>query len=289
MLNKRENNETIVTKDYEVKTDSYGFEYKVSKLYNNKQKILITSTRGISHRDRHLQLDLLNLIPHSKKESKIEKHIQPSDLVKLAEINYCNNLIYFENHDLTGLNLVICKLKEGPSIKFKVGNIHTSQELKLTGNCLKNSRPILSFDKSFDEAEHLKTAKYLLTDIFNTPYNHPKSKPFIDHVFNFAFCDGKIWFRNYQIFKDDENKEDFKLIEIGPRFSLEIFKIFKGVYTGDILYKNETIKNVTELKKDKREELEKKISMKAKKNLKKKLKKESKFENLLTTEEKLFE
>lgn len=36
-------------------------------------------------------------------------------------------------------------------------------ELKFTGNTLKGSRPILSFDRHFDEEPHLK----LLKDIFS--------------------------------------------------------------------------------------------------------------------------
>jgi ribosome biogenesis protein BRX1 len=35
--------------------------------------------------------------------------------------------------------------------------------------------------------------------ILGTPKGHPKSKPFIDHVFSFSIADNKIWFRNHQI------------------------------------------------------------------------------------------
>jgi ribosome biogenesis protein BRX1 len=74
-------------------------------------------------------------------------------------------------------------------------------ELKLSGNCLRYSRPFLSFDGAFEDAKqpHLQLAKELLSHVFNTPKNHPKSKPFIDHVISFTYCDGRIWFRNYQI------------------------------------------------------------------------------------------
>ena len=37
-------------------------------------------------------------------------------------------------------------MPSGPSAKFLVENIHTLEELKLTGNCLKGSRPLLNFD-----------------------------------------------------------------------------------------------------------------------------------------------
>ena len=39
--------------------------------------------------------------------------------------------------------------------------MHTKGELKMTGNCLKASRPLLSFDKTFDSDPHLVLIKEL--------------------------------------------------------------------------------------------------------------------------------
>lgn len=80
----------------------------------------------------------------------------------------------------------------GPSIKFHITNIHTMDELKMTGNCMKGSRPVLSFDKAFDELEHLQLVKHLFVDVFGTPRGHPKSKPFVDQVMGFYYADGKV-------------------------------------------------------------------------------------------------
>jgi ribosome biogenesis protein BRX1 len=93
----------------------------------------------------------------------------------------------------------ILKSPDGPSLKFAVQNIQTADELKLSGNCLKYSRPLLSFDAAFDSLPHLVLIKEMLTHAFNTPKNHPKSKPFIDHVLSFNYHDERVWFRNYQI------------------------------------------------------------------------------------------
>jgi ribosome biogenesis protein BRX1 len=41
--------------------------------------------------------------------------------------------------------------------------------------------------------------KELLIQTFSTPKNHPKSKPFSDHILSFYILDEKIWFRNYQV------------------------------------------------------------------------------------------
>ena len=41
----------------------------------------------------------------------------------------------------------------------------------------------------------------MFLQIFGTPHNHPKSKPFFDRVMNFAIVDNRIWIRNYQVMK----------------------------------------------------------------------------------------
>lgn len=82
--------------------------------------------------------------------------------------------------------------QNGPSVKFHVSNIHTMDELKLTGNCMKGSRPILNFDESFTRYGHLKLMKELFVDIFGTPRGHPKSKPFVDRIMCFYYVDKKV-------------------------------------------------------------------------------------------------
>ena len=130
------------------------------------------------------------------------------------------------------------KSPKGPSIKFTMENIHTTRELKMIGNCLKYSRPILSFDNTFDTEPQLKVIKELMIDTFNAPWNHPKTKPFVDHVFNFTWANDRIWFRNYQIFREDgvSNKasSEYELIEIGPRFSLCPIRLFEGFLGGEV-------------------------------------------------------
>ena len=72
-------------------------------------------------------------------------------------------------------------------------------ELRLTGNCLKGSRPFLSFDAGFDSQPHLRLLKEMFCQVFNVPRGHPKSQPFFDHVLGFYLVDNKIWVRHYQV------------------------------------------------------------------------------------------
>lgn len=139
----------------------------------------------------------------------------------------------------------ISKSPNGPAYKFMVNNIHTHDELKLTGNCLKYSRPLVSFDGHFDDPKKpwLQLCKELLGQTFNTPKNHPKSKPFIDHVISFTYFEDKIYFRNYQIlnqnekmFKSTDDISKLVLIEIGPRFTMNPIKAFEGSMGGEALW-----------------------------------------------------
>lgn len=135
-------------------------------------------------------------------------------------------------------------------------------ELHFPGNCLKGSRPILSFDATFSSQPHLLVIKELLTHIFSVPQGARKTKPFVDHVMGFTIADGKIWIRCFQISetaisKTDVAKENgvdgaavatkvskkpgdtkISLVEIGPRFVLTPIVILESSFGGPVLYEN---------------------------------------------------
>jgi len=221
---------------------------KKDSWYINKQRTLVFSTRGINNRTRHLMKDLRDLLPHSKKDSKLDARGKKLTVVnEVCEMRDCNNCIFLEARKRKDLYMWISRIPNGPSAKFLVQNLHTIEETKLTGNCLKASRPMLVFDPIFEESNkpHLRLLKLLFTQVFGTPKGHPKSKPFIDHVFAFYFADNRIWFRNYQIVMDPEGsggkdieKRDPVLVEIGPRFVLNPIRIFEGSFCGLTLWAN---------------------------------------------------
>ncbi|XP_023727766.1 ribosome biogenesis protein BRX1 homolog isoform X2 [Cryptotermes secundus] len=199
----------------------------------NKQRVLIFGSRGISHRDRHLMQDLRALMPHSKPESKMERKDDLFVVNEICEMKNCNKCILFEGRLKRDLYMWIANIPSGPSAKFLVENVYTMAELKFNGNCLKGSRPILSFDENFTRNPHYILLKELFVQIFGTPYHHPKSQPFIDHVITFSVVDSRIWFRNFQILS-----EDGALAEIGPRFVLNPIKIFGGSFRGQAIWEN---------------------------------------------------
>nr|XP_054764178.1 ribosome biogenesis protein BRX1 homolog [Lytechinus pictus] len=177
--------------------------------------------------------DLRTLLPHSRSDSKMDRKDNVFLINEVCEMRNCNKCLFFEARKKMDLYLWAANIPHGPSAKFLVENIHTMAELKLTGNCLKGSRPLLSFDPQFDESPHFSLLKELFIQIFSTPYLHPKSQPFIDNIYTFTILDNRIWFRNYQIVE-----EDGSLAEVGPRLVLNLITIFNGSFRGPTLYEN---------------------------------------------------
>lgn len=206
---------------------------KTQTKWTNKERVLVFSSRGISYRGRHLMNDIRTLMPHAKSESKMDKKDQLFVINEMCEMRNCSKCIYLEAKKKQDLYMWLSNVPRGPSAKFLIENLHTMSELKMTGNCLKGSRPLLSFDQEFDKEAHWSLLKELLIQTFSTPNHHPKSQPFFDHVYTFSIADNRIWFRNYQILE-----EDGSLAEIGPRFVLNPIRIFEGSFGGPTLFQN---------------------------------------------------
>lgn len=228
----------------------------------NKQRVLILSSRGVTYRHRHLLNDLYALLPHSRKDAKLDTKTKLYQLNELAELYNCNNVMFFEARKGKDLYIWMSKAPNGPTVKMHLQNLHTMSELHFTGNCLKGSRPILSFDATFSSQPHLLVIKELLTHIFGVPEGARKTKPFIDHVMGFTIADGKIWIRCFQISETaiskidaaKENRVDsaavaskvskkpgdtkISLVEIGPRFVLTPIVILESSFGGPVIYEN---------------------------------------------------
>ncbi|KAL1392386.1 Brix domain-containing protein [Phyllosticta capitalensis] len=225
-----------------------------------RNKVLILSSRGVTFRHRHLMNDLYSLLPHSRKDAKLDTKTKLFQLNELAELYNCNNICFFEARKGQDLYLWMSKPPNGPTVKFHAQNLHTMDELNFTGNCLKGSRPLLSFDASFNKQAHLRVIKELFLQTFSVPKNARKTKPFVDHVMAFSIADGKIWIRCYQINeteptkskpgddhamevdetpkKVNKNDTNLSLVEIGPRFVLTPIIIQESSFGGPIIFEN---------------------------------------------------
>ena len=191
-------------------------------------------------RSRHFLLDLLQLLPHSKKDAKLDTKSDRGVINEVADLKGCSSALFFETRKHQDLYLWAAKTPNGPSIKFHVTNVHTMAELKLSGNHLKGSRPVLCFDSNFESEPHLNLIKEILGQIFATPPLCHKKKPFFDHILSFSVVDNRVWIRNYQVSPDKRvnSKEDLTLIEVGPRVCMNPIKIFSGSFGGPVIYDN---------------------------------------------------
>jgi len=221
---------------------------------SNKQKTLVFASRGISRQERHFLMDLRQLMPHHKAEAKLDEKKKLADTIpELCALRGCNSTVFFENRKRKDLYMYLSQVPEGPTAKFLVSNIHTMDELKMPGNCLKGSRPLLHFDKSFTELPELQVLRALFTQTFGTPRNHPNSKPFIDHVFSFYYVKGRVWFRNYQIVDEKvpgTKQVNRSLLEIGPRFVMQPIRVWNGSFEGRCVWHNKEYVTPNKLRAD---------------------------------------
>ncbi|KAG0464002.1 hypothetical protein HPP92_020071 [Vanilla planifolia] len=127
-------------------------DQSAAPVFRNKEKVLVTCSRRIISRYRHLMLNVVSLLPHCKRDNKIEsKEGKGATLNELIEIRNCSYCLFFECRKQKDLYLWMTRWPDGPSVKFLVNAVHTMEELKLTGNHLKGSRPILTFSSNFDK------------------------------------------------------------------------------------------------------------------------------------------
>ncbi|KAI9859221.1 MAG: Ribosome biogenesis protein brx1 [Trichoglossum hirsutum] len=229
----------------------------------NKQRVLILSSRGVTYRHRHLLNDIHSLLPHSRKDAKLDTKTKLYQLNELADLYNCNNILFFEARKAKDLYLWISKPPNGPTIKLHLQNLHTMEELHFPGNCLKGSRPILSFDEGFEAEPHWRLLREMLAQAFGVPKGARGSKPFIDRVMGFSIADGRVWVRCYQINETEPGKENnnndkpsalhpmdptetggtrdltnLSLTELGPRFVMIPILVQESSFGGPIIYQN---------------------------------------------------
>lgn len=213
----------------------------VRKTAHKKKKVMVLCSRGVTNTEMEMVEDLLKIMPHGKKDFKFEKREALSSISEVASLAGCRLCLYFESRKRKDLYLWAADASGGPSVKFLVDKIKPMGDTRLTGNCLKGSRPMLSFDASFADRPHLQLMRELFTTIFSIPKGHPGSKPFHDHVMSFTAIGGKIVIRHYQVVPPlhDKKKEEQSLVEIGPRLTLVPIRIFGGAFGGETIFAND--------------------------------------------------
>ncbi|OAT10139.1 ribosome biogenesis protein BRX1, variant [Blastomyces gilchristii SLH14081] len=216
--------ETSDSDDYEdedEQNEQNGFEGGVATKSQSlpsgfmpKTRVLMLTSRGVTHRHRHLLSDLTSLLPHTHKESKLDTKKKTAGynflLNSLADLHSCNVIFFLEAKKRgQDLYLWLSRPPNGPTIKFSVSSLHTMGEMGtgFSGNCLKGGRGVVVFDKTFDEAavmrsgnEYRGLVREMLRSVFSVPKRGVRGmKPFIDRIIGVFGVDGKIWIRVFEI------------------------------------------------------------------------------------------
>ncbi|KAK2780921.1 Ribosome biogenesis protein brx1 [Onygenales sp. PD_12] len=208
--------------------DGEGAAPREKSLYMPKTRVLMLTSRGVTHRHRHLLSDLTSLLPHTHKESKLDTKKKTAGynflLNSLADLHSCNVIFFLEAKKRgQDLYLWLSRPPNGPTIKFSVSNLHTMGEMGtgFAGNCLKGGRGVVVFDKSFDETtvsksgnEYRGLVREMLRGVFCVPKRGVRGmKPFIDRVIGVFGVDGKIWIRVFEIRETEGGSEKQKKAE----------------------------------------------------------------------------
>jgi ribosome biogenesis protein BRX1 len=178
----------------EAKTDGKGrsevsqaVDEDGEKTKPRRDKVLLICSRGVTLRMRHLMRDLEILLPHTKKgrspsvplhpigwtlmhslrsaDSKLDSKSSLHLLNELSDLHSCTNTLYLEARRHEDLYLWLSRSPNGPSVKCHVQNVHTMDELKMTGNCLKGSRGVCVFDGAWEGEECWRLMKEMFTHV----------------------------------------------------------------------------------------------------------------------------
>eukprot|EP00775_Hariotina_reticulata_P013588 gene13588-13713_t len=168
--------------------------------FKNKEKVLILGTRGINYRSRHLMTDFLSLIPHSKKDVKLDTKSDRGVINEVADEKNCSSVLFFEARKRQDLFLWMAKSPDGPTAKFLVLNIFS------TPRRFHKAKPFFDHVISFSMADG---AVWMRNYQVVVPMDKRKANP-----------------------------SDVSLVEVGPRCALRPIKIFEGSFGGRVIYDN---------------------------------------------------
>lgn len=131
------------------RTNGHKEDSTVSATKRNRQRVLILTSRGVTYRyarqhannvstmswrsralttvdvnprHRHLLNDLYSLLPHSRKDAKLDTKTKLYQLNELAELYNCNNVFFFEARKGKDLYLWMSKAPNGPTVKMHLQN-----------------------------------------------------------------------------------------------------------------------------------------------------------------------
>ena len=95
---------------------------KDEKPMSTKSRILVLSSRGVTYRHQMLLNDLVAMLPHSRKDAKLDTKSHLHFLNEVAELYNCNGVLFFEARKRQDLYVWFARAPNGPCVMFHIQN-----------------------------------------------------------------------------------------------------------------------------------------------------------------------
>lgn len=220
----REPEETAVHDDArediiaEEATDEYSEHY-------NKEitpKVMITAADKPYSRLRHFLKEMERVIPNS--ELKFRKKTTVKQLAKFASKNGYTDLMIFNEDNRRPNSLLLVHLPEGPTAFFRLSGIKICKEIRRDINDINAERPEVLLNHFTTQLG--RVVGRMLGAVFHHSPEYEGRR-----VCTFHNQRDFIFFRNhiYQF----KSEEKVGLRELGPRFTLQLQWLQRGIMDGD--------------------------------------------------------
>nr|UXY87374.1 ribosome biogenesis protein BRX1 [Cryptomonas sp.] len=208
-----------------------------------KTTIFIAINPKICTKTKNLAKDLFNIIPNSKLIYNAKKRNFSIEMKYISKSNENNLSIFFNSIKSKIDQILISSHFYDVTYLFSIYNFKSCADFCFFGNCSKWSKPIIVFDKYFDDKPHLAILKNIFVEIFTSKSKGKLSEPLVDHVISFVYVNSKVWLRVYQVkyiknlgLDDSKREEEVIFLEIGPRVSLIPIKAWSNLKKKQVIF-----------------------------------------------------
>mmetsp|Transcript_32418 Transcript_32418/g.127168 ORF Transcript_32418/g.127168 Transcript_32418/m.127168 type:complete len:294 (-) Transcript_32418:3179-4060(-) len=183
-------------------------------------KVVVTTSRDPSSRLKQFAKEVRLIFPGATRLNR--GNLVIGDLMDVCRQNEVTDIVVIHEHRGEPDGLIVCHLPFGPTAFFTLSNVVMRHDLKASGEdigTVSETNPHLIMD-NFNSKIGQRTSNVL-------KYLFPVPKPSSKRVMTFSNRNDFISFRHH-IFEPNHKPEDVKLVEIGPRFEMMLYRVQLG-------------------------------------------------------------
>nr|CAG4641037.1 EOG090X09U6 [Eulimnadia texana] len=210
---------TIDADDEEVKFDLTHDEFEAYFNKSYEPKVLITSSDNPHTKTIHFVRELCRIIPNSECRWRMRSSVKK--MIKRAKENGFTDIVVVNEDRRVPNGLLVCHLPEGPTAYFKLSNVKVMKDLRRKANEVTSHRPEVILNNF--QTRLGQTVARMLASLF---HYEPQFRG--RRAVTFHNQRDYIFFRHHRYEFKSEKK--VALRELGPRFTLRVKWIQKGVF-----------------------------------------------------------